>query len=111
MSDTEYRAHKRAMMISRPLRPSAAEVMSRAANVAALGVPTDGSVDVTEGLQGAWTNHGLIYLPPGTYKTSATLIGPATDGAGRWRQECGWNCRSAGSENLKITFQAARSIV
>jgi hypothetical protein len=70
------------MMISRPLRPSAAEVMSRAANVAALGVPTDGSVDVTEGLQGAWTNHGLIHLPPGTYKTSATLIGPATDGAG-----------------------------
>ena len=29
----------------------------------------------------------------------------------RWRQGCGWNCRSAGSENLKITFQAARSIV
>ncbi len=61
---------------------SAAEVMSGAANVAALGVPTDGSVDVTAALQDAWTNHGLIYLPPGTYKTSATLIGPATDGAG-----------------------------
>jgi hypothetical protein len=69
-------------MILRPQRSSAAEVMSRAANVAALGVPTDGSVDVPEGLQEAWTNYGLIHLPPGTYKTSATLIGPATDGAG-----------------------------
>ena len=26
------------------------------------------------------------------------------------RQECGWNCRSAGSENLNIACQAARSI-
>jgi len=46
----------------------------------------------------------------GQFPTEAATYADIIVMLGGCRQECGWNCRRAGSENLKITFQATRSI-